>query len=94
MVTGDVTQIDLPVGQRRGLHEARELLTGIQGIAFCQFSDIDVVRHPLVMQVIKAYEKRDLERAAAKALRSNESGPVRAPGAPPVPATVPDKPEG
>jgi len=94
VVTGDVTQIDLPVGQKSGLHEARELLTGIQGIAFCQFTDIDVVRHPLVMQVIKAYEKRDLERAAAKALRSGESGPVRAPGAPPVPATVPDKPEG
>ena len=94
VVTGDVTQIDLPVGQKSGLHEARELLTGISGIAFCQFTDVDVVRHPLVMQVIKAYEKRDLERAAAKALRSGESGPVRAPGAPPVPATVPDKPEG
>ena len=73
VVTGDVTQIDLPVGARSGLMEARELLQGIEGIAFCYFTEVDVVRHPLVMQVIKAYEKRDLERAAAKALQVRET---------------------
>jgi phosphate starvation-inducible PhoH-like protein len=58
VVTGDVTQIDLPTGQRSGLAEAREILSGIDGIRFCYFSDVDVVRHPLVMQVIRAYESR------------------------------------
>jgi phosphate starvation-inducible PhoH-like protein len=58
VVTGDVTQIDLPNGQRSGLAEVRELLSGIEGIKFCYFTDVDVVRHPLVMQVIRAYEQR------------------------------------
>jgi phosphate starvation-inducible PhoH-like protein len=58
VVTGDVTQIDLPVGARSGLMEAREILTGIDGIRFCYFTEIDVVRHPLVQEVIKAYEKK------------------------------------
>jgi phosphate starvation-inducible PhoH-like protein len=58
VVTGDVTQIDLPVGARSGLTEAREILSGIEGIRFCYFTEIDVVRHPLVQAVIKAYERR------------------------------------
>jgi phosphate starvation-inducible PhoH-like protein len=57
VITGDVTQIDLPVGARSGLTEARELLSGIEGIRFCYFTEIDVVRHPLVQQIIKAYER-------------------------------------
>jgi len=62
VVTGDVTQTDLPRGARSGLREARELLSGVEGIAFCEFSDVDVVRHPLVQKIVVAYEKRDQER--------------------------------
>jgi phosphate starvation-inducible PhoH-like protein len=57
VITGDVTQVDLPSGQRSGLVHAREILGGIDGIAFADFSDADVVRHPLVQEVIKAYAK-------------------------------------
>jgi phosphate starvation-inducible PhoH-like protein len=64
VVTGDITQTDLPQGARSGLREARDLLTGVAGIAFCGFSDQDVVRHPLVQKIIVAYEKRDAELAA------------------------------
>ncbi|MBL8957252.1 MAG: PhoH family protein, partial [Myxococcaceae bacterium] len=57
VITGDVTQIDLPAGQMSGLVHARKILGGIEGIAFAEFSDADVVRHPLVQEVIKAYAK-------------------------------------
>jgi phosphate starvation-inducible PhoH-like protein len=59
IVTGDVTQTDLPQGARSGLREARDLLTGVEGIAFQTFTDADVVRHPLVQKIIVAYESRD-----------------------------------
>jgi phosphate starvation-inducible protein PhoH and related proteins len=58
VVTGDITQIDLPRGQRSGLIEAREILAGVPGIAFCYFDERDVVRHRLVKLIIQAYEKR------------------------------------
>jgi len=58
VVTGDVTQVDLPEGCRSGLAEARELLEGIEGLAFCYFTERDVVRHPLVQKIITAYEAR------------------------------------
>jgi phosphate starvation-inducible protein PhoH and related proteins len=58
VVTGDVTQVDLPTGARSGLIEAREILHGIDGIRFCYFTEIDVVRHPLVQAIIKAYEQK------------------------------------
>lgn len=60
VITGDVTQIDLPDGTRSGLVEAREILQDIEGIAFVTFTDQDVVRHPLVQDIIKAYEKKTL----------------------------------
>ena len=59
VVTGDITQTDLPAGARSGLREARDLLTGVEGISFCRFSDVDVVRHPLVQKIVVAYEQRD-----------------------------------
>ena len=62
VVTGDVTQVDLPEGRASGLAEARALLDGVEGIAFCHFSEVDVVRHPLVQKIIVAYEARDRER--------------------------------
>jgi phosphate starvation-inducible PhoH-like protein len=62
VVTGDVTQVDLPEGRASGLAEARELLDGVEGIAFCHFTEVDVVRHPLVQQIIVRYEMRGRER--------------------------------
>lgn len=58
VVTGDITQIDLPGGATSGLTEARYLLKNIEGLAFCYFTEQDVVRHPLVQKIIKAYEGR------------------------------------
>lgn len=56
VVTGDITQIDLPRGQRSGLKEAREVLGNLEGIEFVTFTDKDVVRHKLVQLIVKAYE--------------------------------------
>jgi phosphate starvation-inducible PhoH-like protein len=69
VVTGDVTQTDLPRGARSGLKEARDLFTGIEGIAFCAFSDADVVRHHLVQKIVVAYEALDRQRAAEQDAR-------------------------
>ena len=70
VVTGDVTQVDLPGGYSSGLVEARALLGSIEGIGFCSFSEVDVVRHPLVQKIILAYEKRDKEQAVEANKRS------------------------
>ena len=56
VVTGDITQIDLPSGRPSGLVEAMKVVGGIEGIAFVHFDDRDVVRHQLVQQIVKAYE--------------------------------------
>lgn len=61
VVTGDVTQIDLPDGKKSGLKEAVRILKNIDGIGINRFSEKDVVRHRLVQDIIKAYEKRDEE---------------------------------
>ncbi len=57
VVTGDTTQVDLPMKQHSGLLQAKKILHDVAGIAFCSFSKADVVRHPLVQQIINAYEK-------------------------------------
>ena len=57
VITGDITQVDLPEDRPSGLIEASGILAGIEGIAFCYFTEQDVVRHPLVQDVIRAYEK-------------------------------------
>jgi phosphate starvation-inducible PhoH-like protein len=56
VITGDITQVDLPIKQHSGLLEAQKLLKEIDGIEFCNFSKADVVRHPLVQKIIHAYE--------------------------------------
>lgn len=56
VITGDVTQIDLPRGKKSGLKEVMEILKGIEGIEFVMLSEEDVIRHPLVAKIIKAYE--------------------------------------
>lgn len=60
VITGDVTQIDLPHRNSSGLVEVMDILSDIQGISFVSFNDKDVVRHPLVQAIIKAYEKRGI----------------------------------
>ena len=67
VVTGDITQSDLPSSVRSGLREARDILAGVEGISFCTFTEADVVRHPLVQEIIRAYDRRDAARAAEKA---------------------------
>ena len=78
VVTGDITQSDLPSGARSGLREARDLLSKVEGIAFCSFTEADVVRHPLVQKIVVAYEIRDAEverrRDEKRAARAEESG--------------------
>lgn len=66
VVTGDVTQMDLPDGKESGLIHATKILDGVEGIAVERLTAKDVVRHPLVMRIIRAYEK-DAEKRAAKA---------------------------
>jgi phosphate starvation-inducible PhoH-like protein len=62
IITGDITQTDLPPGQRSGLRDALELVRDIRGIGGIEFSDADVVRHPLVAALIRAYDARDRAR--------------------------------
>ncbi|MBN1945933.1 MAG: PhoH family protein [Bradymonadales bacterium] len=59
VITGDITQIDLPDNKSSGLVHAAKILKDIQGIKMCTFSDLDVVRHPLVAEIIKAYDRDD-----------------------------------
>ncbi|MFZ2267435.1 MAG: PhoH family protein [Azonexus sp.] len=56
VVTGDLTQTDLPKGQKSGLREARDILKDVRGLAFTEFQKEDVVRHPLVARIVAAYE--------------------------------------
>lgn len=62
VITGDVTQIDLPKGKKSGLTEAASILSDIDGIAICRLTNKDVVRHPLVQKIINAYEKLEQKK--------------------------------
>ena len=64
VINGDITQIDLPSGKMSGLVEARDVVSGIDGIAFVYFGEKDVVRHPLVQRIVRAYEDRSSQNAA------------------------------
>jgi phosphate starvation-inducible protein PhoH and related proteins len=68
VVTGDVTQIDLPGGKRSGLLEAVDVLKGVEGISFIPFDERDVVRHSLVQRIVKAYEKYNETMGTARQL--------------------------
>jgi phosphate starvation-inducible PhoH-like protein len=56
VITGDLTQIDLPNPKKSGLFEALQVLDGVEGIRFCHFEDVDVVRHALVQRIVRAYD--------------------------------------
>jgi phosphate starvation-inducible PhoH-like protein len=58
VVTGDLSQVDLPHGVRSGLRDAVETLDGIESVRFIRFSERDVVRHPLVARIVGAYDRR------------------------------------
>ncbi|TDR43149.1 phosphate starvation-inducible protein PhoH [Tahibacter aquaticus] len=67
VVTGDITQVDLPKQVRSGLRDAIDVLRDVSGISFTFFSANDVVRHPLVQKIVRAYEKHDAAQNGAKA---------------------------
>ncbi|MCL6505410.1 MAG: PhoH family protein [Bryobacteraceae bacterium] len=85
VVTGDITQIDLPGGKRSGLLEAIEVLRGVEGIRFVYFDERDVVRHNLVQRIVKAYERYNEQNSAAAQLQlrleESAAGGERAAGA-------------
>ena len=62
IVTGDVTQVDLPKHQLSGLKHVQSVLQGVDGVGFCQFTSADVVRHPLVQRIVAAYETAEKQK--------------------------------
>ncbi|NMG48806.1 AAA family ATPase [Azoarcus communis] len=73
VVTGDLTQVDLPRGNRSGLLEAREVLGKVRGLAFTEFQKEDVVRHPLVARIVEAYDNQAARDARAAEQRKKGS---------------------
>jgi phosphate starvation-inducible PhoH-like protein len=82
VITGDVTQIDLPQGKKSGLVEALEVCGKIDGIGVVQFGEKDVVRHNLVQQIIRAYEEYDVvqPQRGGNATNGKAAMPVRESG--------------
>ncbi len=66
VVTGDITQIDLPSGKASGLIEVVKILAQVEGVSFVRFTDKDVVRHGLVQQIVKAYQKHEEKHGKSK----------------------------
>jgi phosphate starvation-inducible protein PhoH and related proteins len=84
VITGDVTQIDLPTARRSGLIEAVDILQGVNGLAFVHFDESDVVRHHLVQRIIRAYDEHKTRLAEQQlSLLEPKSSP------PPVPPEEP-----
>jgi phosphate starvation-inducible PhoH-like protein len=77
VVTGDVTQVDLPAGTRSGLRIVQGILEGIEDVAFCRLTSQDVVRHKLVSDIVDAYARFDAETAATPAPARGQQGPRR-----------------
>jgi len=84
VITGDVTQIDLPSARRSGLIEAVDILKGVNGLAFVHFDESDVVRHHLVQRIIRAYDEHKA-RLAEQQLSLLEPKPVAPPASPEEP---------
>ena len=71
VVTGDITQIDLPRDRQSGLVESVDVLSGIEGIKFIRFSEVDIVRHKLIQEIIKAYELKESGKYTEKNQNKN-----------------------
>jgi phosphate starvation-inducible PhoH-like protein len=83
VVTGDITQIDLPTGRRSGLLEVVDVLRGVEGISFVYFDERDVVRHALVQRIVKAYERYgEMTTGRQLSLKLAEDTPAEAPARP------------
>jgi phosphate starvation-inducible PhoH-like protein len=84
VVTGDLTQVDLPTGKRCGLTHVIDVLRGVEGISFVYFDERDVVRHPLVQRIVRAYERyqESVDNERQLALRLAEPAPERPAAAP------------
>jgi phosphate starvation-inducible PhoH-like protein len=95
VVTGDLTQVDLPSGKRSGLTHVVDVLRGIEGISFIYFDDRDVVRHSLVQRIVKAYERYETMSSGNQlALRLTEQASESAPiSAEPLAGRQPEGPE-
>ena len=70
IVTGDKTQKDLPAGVRSGLDIAMQVLKKVDGISFCQLTNKDVVRHPLVQKIVQAYDDYQSRQSSQSARKS------------------------
>lgn len=73
IVTGDLTQIDLPLSQKSGLKEAKRILKGIPGIAFIELTKKDIVRHKLVTRIVEAYESDEKEQKIKREVKSQSA---------------------
>ena len=84
VITGDITQIDLPRGVLSGLKEAARVLQGVRGISFTHFRSSDVVRHPLVARIVEAYDaaavRDEIERRAEREHRKSRRNALRRKG--------------
>jgi len=94
VITGDVTQIDLPNAKRSGLLEAVDILKKVEGLSFCYFDDCDVVRHHLVQRIIRAYDQHKEKAAEQLSLLDSKSeaggnGRAPAPALPRSPESAP-----
>ena len=89
VITGDITQIDLPDGSRSGLIESMRILKGVKGIAQIHFSAEDIIRHPLVQEIVDAYEREESwpDRPAPRPSRDAEAQETAAEDAPSEDAT-------
>ena len=74
VITGDLSQVDLPTGVRSGLREAMETLADVPGVTFIQFSAADVVRHPLVSEIVRAYGEAEKRRHAGARYQQKDGG--------------------
>jgi phosphate starvation-inducible PhoH-like protein len=90
VVTGDQTQIDLPSGKKSGLLNAIDVLRGVEGIAFVNFDEKDVVRHTLVQRIVKAYDRYNEFIGAGRqlALKLGNDAPQETPVEPPANTAV------
>ena len=91
VITGDLSQVDLPRGAQSGLTQAERILRGVRGVAVTRFTTVDVVRHPLVARIVEAYERAESQAQAEEARPDRRARPVaaqRRPRSAPEPAAT------